>query len=158
MQLQLKNYFLHHPCIWLMCFLIQSKLARIVLLSFICTILHPCCKTDENVKIEVFPLHLCRLETMERLADFICTEQSTYPAVSSKIMDDRRRLLTYLKQEERFMPNNYQMRRTMDEGVRTTMLESIYEVGKLPVKVCKTYRVFNFFQLHMLAPWLQHDQ
>ncbi len=65
---------------------------------------------------------------MARLADFICTEQSTYPAVSSKITDDQRRLLTYLKQEERFMPNNYQMRRTVDESIRTTMLESIYEV------------------------------
>lgn len=65
---------------------------------------------------------------MARLADFICTEQSTDPAVSSKILDDQRRLMTYLKQEERFMPNNYQMRRTVDESMRTNMLESIYEV------------------------------
>lgn len=65
---------------------------------------------------------------MERLADFLCTEQSTDPAISSKIIGDQRRLRTYLKQEERFMPNNYQVRRTVDEGIRTRILETIYEV------------------------------
>lgn len=65
---------------------------------------------------------------MERLADFLCTEQSTDPAISSKIIDDQRRLRTYLKQEERFMPNDYQVRRTVDEGIRTRILETIYEV------------------------------
>lgn len=64
---------------------------------------------------------------MAKMADFICTEQS-YPAMSSKLLDDHRRLLTYLKQEERFMPNNYQMRRSVDDNTRTKMLESIYEV------------------------------
>lgn len=64
---------------------------------------------------------------MARLEDFFCAEQSTYPAVSSKVMDDHRRLQTYLKQEERFMPNNYQMRKTVDDSKRTKMLESIYE-------------------------------
>lgn len=66
---------------------------------------------------------------MARLTDFFCTEQSVYPAVSSKILDDQRRLRTYLKQEERFMPNNYQMRREVDENIRTNMLENIYEVS-----------------------------
>lgn len=65
---------------------------------------------------------------MARMTDFFCTEQSTYPAMSSKLLDDQRRLLTYLKQEERFMPNNYQMRRSVDDKIRTKILESIYEV------------------------------
>lgn len=56
-------------------------------------------------------------------------EQSTHPTVSSKVTDDQRRLMAYLKQEERFMPNNYQMRRAVDENIRTNMLESIYEVS-----------------------------
>lgn len=51
-----------------------------------------------------------------------------FPAVSSKVLDDQRRLKTYLTQEERFMPNNYQMRKTVDDGIRTKMLETIYEV------------------------------
>lgn len=65
---------------------------------------------------------------MAKVMDFLCMEQSTYPAVSSKVLDDHRRLIAYLKQEERFMPNNYQMRKTVDDSMRTKMLESIYEV------------------------------
>lgn len=67
-------------------------------------------------------------QAMERLADYLCTEQSTYPAVSSKLLNDQRRLRTFLKQEERFMPNNYQVQKAADEQLRTNMLEGIYEV------------------------------
>lgn len=78
---------------------------------------------------------------MAKLTDFFCTEQSTYPAVSSKVLDDQRRLLTYLKQEERFMPNNYQMRKTVDDNIRTKMLESIYEVRTISYLHVQLYRV-----------------
>lgn len=70
---------------------------------------------------------------MAKLTDFFCTEQSTYQAVSSKVLDDHRRLQAYLKQEERFMPNNYQMRKTVDDSIRTKMLESIYEVCTISI-------------------------
>lgn len=67
----------------------------------------------------------------ERLtADFLCMEQSTNPTISSKVLDDHRRLQTYLKQEDRFMPNDYQMRRTVDEALRSGMLETMFEVRK----------------------------
>jgi hypothetical protein len=73
---------------------------------------------------------------MAQLADFFCTEQPTYPAVSSKVLEDQRRLMTYLKQEERFMPNNYQMRKSVDDSIRTKMLESIYEVSTVVLVTC----------------------
>ena len=68
---------------------------------------------------------------MSRIEDFLCTEQPSHPAVSSKLLDDQRRLMTFLKQEERFMPNDFQMRRNVDEKIRTDMLESIYEVRQV---------------------------
>ncbi len=65
---------------------------------------------------------------MAKLTDFMCTEHSINPALSSKLLDDQRRLAAFLDQEERFMPNNFQMRRTMNGEIRTDMLLRIYEV------------------------------
>ena len=60
----------------------------------------------------------------------LCTEQAHHPAVSTKLHDDQRRLGTYLEQENRFMPNVYQMQKLLDEDERTQMLEIIYEVSQ----------------------------
>ena len=64
---------------------------------------------------------------MARLADFLCTEQSTHPALSSKLLEDQRRLETFLEQEDRFIPIN-SVRRSVDEVLWTNMLENVYEV------------------------------
>ena len=61
---------------------------------------------------------------MSRLADLLCTEQSINPAVSPKLLEDQRRLNTFLEQEGRFIP----IRRSVDEVLWTSMLLSIYEV------------------------------
>jgi len=61
---------------------------------------------------------------MSRLADLLCTEQSVNPAVSSKLLEDQRRLSTFLEQESRFIPN----RKSVDEVLWTSRLLNIYEV------------------------------
>ena len=87
---------------------------------------------------------------MSRLADFFCMEQSTYPTISSKVTDDQRRLRTYLEQEERFMPNNYQTRRSVEEGIRTNLLERMYEVRML--LSCKSCEC-SLFLCGQFEPW-----
>lgn len=69
---------------------------------------------------------------MARLSDFLCTERSTHPAVSSKLLEDQRRLDTFLGQERRFIPSNLPVRRSIDEVIWINMLESVYEV-RLPI-------------------------
>lgn len=74
--------------------------------------------------------HQPHTRIISNVTQLLCTEQTLHhhPAVSTKLHDDQRRLGTYLEQENRFMPNVYQMQKLLDEDDRTQMLEIIYEV------------------------------
>ena len=69
---------------------------------------------------------------MINLADFVCTEhqESDTSTFSLKLHEDRRRLTSYLDQEEHFMPNNYQTTKLVRnyEEERARILEVVYEV------------------------------
>ncbi len=70
---------------------------------------------------------------MINLADFVCTEQQqqlSQTTTALTLSSDSRRLTTFLNQEERFMPNNYQTTKQVRnyEEERARVLELIYEV------------------------------
>jgi len=75
---------------------------------------------------------------MINLADYACSKHNapSYAdqdpsAISLKLQTDTRRLSTFLDQEERFMPNNYQTTKQVRnyEEERARILEVVYEVS-----------------------------
>lgn len=66
------------------------------------------------------------------MTDLLCIELSLFPAVSSKIYNDNRRLPIFLEQEDRFLPNaSYfaQVQKIVGEEERMQTLEIIFEVS-----------------------------
>ncbi|KAL5475838.1 hypothetical protein EMCRGX_G025707 [Ephydatia muelleri] len=64
------------------------------------------------------------------MTDLLCIELSLFPAVSSKIYNDNRRLPIFLEQEDRFLPNaSYfaQVQKIVGEEERMQTLEIIFE-------------------------------
>lgn len=64
------------------------------------------------------------------MTDLLCIELSLFPAVSSKIHNDNRRLPIFLEQEDRFLPNaGYfaQVQKIVGEEERMQTLEVIFE-------------------------------
>ena len=63
----------------------------------------------------------------------LCTELSPFPAKSSPLPEDQRRLQIYLEQEDRFMPSYHRLHdagrlAAAEDGNRTRMLEIMHKV------------------------------
>ncbi len=87
---------------------------------------------------------------MINLADFVCTEQQqqlSQTTTALTLSSDSRRLTTFLNQEERFMPNNYQTTKQVRnyEEERARVLELIYEVLYVYYKIIAL--VYNYYTI-----------